>query len=188
MESVISRQSGRVLMNVRVFFRNYGREIRFFLLFVLFFFAGQGIHYATRSYTAPILVNFMNAEVSSKLINVVTPAENTRVDGNTIFSGTFQLNIAQGCEGTEGILLIAAAILAFYMGARQKFLGILTGFLIIYIANLLRIIALYYVLKYRPGLFDFMHIFVGQTFIIVIGLVFFVFWITAFAETHEQKS
>jgi len=175
-------------MNVRVFFRNYRKEIRFFLLFVLFFFAGQGIHYATRSYTAPILVNFLNADVGSKLINVITPVENTRVDGNIISSGTFQLNIAQGCEGTEGILLIAAAILAFYMGTRQKLLGILAGFLVIYAANMVRIISLYYVLKYRPALFDFMHIFVGQTFIIVIGLVFFVIWISAFAETHERNS
>ena len=175
-------------MNVRVFFRNYRREIRFFLLFVLFFFVGQGIHYTTRSYTAPVLVNFLNAGVASEIINAVTPGEKTRVEGNVIVSGTFQLNIAQGCEGIEGFLLIAAAILAFYMGTRQKLLGILTGFLVIYMANLLRIIALYYVLKYRPGLFDFMHIFVGQTFIIVIGLVFFVFWINAFARTDEQKT
>ena len=173
-------------MNVKVFLKSYRRELRFLLLFVLFFFLGQGIHYATRSYTAPFLVNFLNAGVSSKIINAVTPWEKTSLDGNVIVSGTFRLNVAQGCEGIEGILLIASAILAFAMGLREKILGILAGFLVIYGANILRIISLYYVLKYRPGLFDFMHIFVGQTFIIVIGLLFFLFWINAFSETHEK--
>ncbi len=173
-------------MNARIFLKSYKRELRFLLLFVLFFFLGQGIHYATRSYTAPFLVNFLNAGVSSKIINAVTPWEKTRLDGNVIVSGTFQLNVAQGCEGIEGVLLIASAILAFAMGLREKILGIFVGFLVIYGANILRIVSLYYVLKYRPALFDFMHIFVGQTFIIVIGLLFFLFWINAFSGTHEE--
>jgi exosortase family protein XrtM len=164
-------------MNLRAFTRNYRREIRFFLLFLLFFLAGQGVHYATQSWTAPFLVNVLNAGAGSKIINGVTPGEETRVEGNTIVSGSFRLNIAQGCEGIEGFLLIGAAILAFYMSIRLKLLGLLWGFLVIYFANLLRIVLLYYVLKYRPSLFDFMHIFVGQTFIIVVGILFFVFWV-----------
>jgi len=164
-------------MDFRIFARDYRKEIRFFLLFFLFFLIGQGVHYATRSWTAPFLVNVLNAGTGSKIINGITPAEKSRVEGNVIVSGNFRLNIAQGCEGTEGFLLIGAAILAFSMSARRKILGLLWGGLVIYLANLLRIVVLYYVLKYRPSLFDFMHIFVGQTFIIVIGLLFFVFWI-----------
>ena len=46
--------------------------------------------------------------------------------GDIIGSGGFTIRIAQGCEGTEGILLIIAALCAFSMGIKQKISGMLS--------------------------------------------------------------
>jgi exosortase/archaeosortase family protein len=63
-----------------------------------------------------------------------------------------------------------------------KVAGILAGSLVLYLANLVRITGLYYTLKYRPGLFDLAHVYIGQTFIICVGILFFLTWITKFAS------
>jgi len=116
----------------------------------------------------------------------LTPEEKTTVSGRVIGSGSFSLGIAKGCEGIEGILLLAAAVCAFPMGINKKIVGILTGSLVIYFSNLFRIVGLYYILKYKPQVFDIMHVFVGQTFIIFIALFFFIIWINAFGRTQEK--
>ena len=164
----------------------YKKEIRFFLLFILFFLLLQVAHYLTRPYTTPLLVDRLSAGVSGPLINLFTPEENVTVHGKIMGSGSFRLNVAAGCEGIEGVILITAAICAFYMTIKHKLLGIVVGTLIIYAANLARIVVLYYTLKYKPALFDVMHIFVGQTFIIIVGLLFFMFWISRFARLEKN--
>ena len=167
---------------IKIFINSKKREIRFFLLFLLFFFLGQAAHYSVRDYTTPLLVYKLNAQVSSKIINIITPSEKTFVRENVIGSRDFTIRIAEGCEGIEGILLLAAAIFAFPMGFMKKVYGVLAGCLMIYASNLLRIIALYYTLKYKPDMFDTMHIFIGQTFIILVGLAFFIIWINYFGK------
>jgi len=174
-------------LRIKIFLRSHKREIRFVLSFILFFFLLQIAHFSLKKYTSPLLIHKLNAEVSSKIINVITPDEKTFTRGDTIGSAGFSIRIAQGCEGIEGILLITAALCAFSMGMKQKVSGIIVGSLIIYVANLSRITALYYTLKYKPKLFDFLHVYVGQTFIIFIGVLFFILWISRFAELDEKQ-
>jgi len=71
------------------------------------------------------------------------------------------------------------------MGIKQKIGGIVTGSVILYAANLVRIIVLYYTLKYKPAMFDVAHVYIGQTFIIFIGILFFMAWIGVFSRVHE---
>ena len=174
-------------LRIKIFLKSHKREIRFVLYFVLFFLLLQIAHYSLQKYTSPLLVHKLNAEVSSKIINFITPSEKSFARGDIIGSGGFTIRIAQGCEGTEGILLIIAALCAFSMGIKQKISGMLAGSLIIYLANLVRITALYYTLKYKPGMFDLIHVYVGQTFIIFIGVLFFIVWISRFAELDEKR-
>ena len=172
--------------SIRAFIKSNRREIRFFLFFILFFIIGQALHYSVSTYTNPFLVNKLNADVSSKIINFLTPEEKATVRGRVIRSGSFSLGIAKGCEGIEGVLLLVAAVCAFPMGINQKIGGILAGSLVIYFSNLFRIVGLYYTLKYKPQAFDIMHVFVGQTFIIFVALLFFIIWINAFGRAKEK--
>ncbi|HPQ44145.1 MAG TPA: exosortase/archaeosortase family protein [Syntrophales bacterium] len=175
------------LLRARTFLKSHTKEVRFVLYFILFFLALQIAHYSVRSYTSPLLVHTLNAQVSSRIINIITPQEKSFSNGNIIGSSGFTIRIAQGCEGTEGILLIVAALCAFPLGIKQKIAGILAGSCIIYVANLIRIVVLYYTLKYKPGIFDLAHVYVGQTFIIVVGVLFFITWITHFAQPDERR-
>jgi len=145
------------------------------------------IHFLSRPYTTPFLVHTLTASVSSTIINTLTPGELTQTQGAVISSEHHAIDISEGCEGIEGILLLTSAILAFYAGIRAKILGIVAGSLVLYVSNLVRITALFYIFKYNPKLFDVMHVFVGQTFIIFVGIIFFIFWITTCAGTDDTS-
>jgi len=176
------------MLRLRIFIQTNKREIRFFLLFVLFFLIGQSLLYVSRSYTIEFMVNH-NAWMSSKIINVFTPDEKTYNQGSRIRgSRNFSINVEEGCDGIESMLIVIAAIWAFHMGVKEKIFGTLIGTFIIYLANLSRIIILYYTLKYKAGIFDIMHIYVGQIVIILIGVVFFIIWASRFAKINEQTS
>jgi exosortase family protein XrtM len=171
---------------VRRFFRSNAREIRFFIGFVVLFIVLQAAHYATRDYTTPLLVDTMTTRASSALINIITPDEKTVVRGNAIVGGA-TVEIMRGCEGIEGMLLLIAAVLAFPARAPAKIYGIMGGILFIYAFNLTRIAGLYYTVRFRPALFDMMHIYVGQTVIIIISLIFFVFWVSRIERIPQES-
>lgn len=158
-------------------FRENAREIKFFFGFIVLFILLQTIQYFTLSYTSPFLVDTMTIRASSAIINIITPDEKTVVQGG-IITGKATVAIMRGCEGVEGMLLLIAAICAFPARIISKVYGIVGGILIIYIFNLSRIVGLYYINRYRPDLFDMMHIYVGQTVIIIISLIFFIFWVS----------
>ena len=98
------------------------------------------------------------------------------------------VEVRRGCEGIEGMLLLIAAMMAFPAGLRAKLAGMIGGILFVYVFNLARIAGLYYVVKYKPILFDMMHIYVGQIIIIFIALVFFIFWLSALEKFRRKTA
>ncbi|MBW2112833.1 MAG: archaeosortase/exosortase family protein [Deltaproteobacteria bacterium] len=168
---------------LKLFIKSNRSEIRFFLLFILYFVLAQGLHYIIYPVTDPLLVHELNARASATIINLVTPGENCLVEGSLLRSGKFEVRVIEGCTGTEGMLLLVAAIWAFKMSLGKKLLGSLIGCFIVYLANLMRIVALYYCLKYRPDIFEVVHIYIGQILLIFIALLFFVLWTGRFAGT-----
>ncbi len=163
-------------------------ELRFVLLFILIFVAIQSLYYFSNSFKFPNKLQYVNALVSSTIINTVTPRENTTVEGRSLKSGGVSIEIAWGCEGTEGIFIIIAAMSAYYMSIRKKILGILVGTVFLYCLNIVRIIALYYTMRHKPAMFEIMHMYIGQTFIIFFGVLFFVTWIHFFSSTQTPRS
>lgn len=166
----------------------YRKEIKFFVYFILLFFTFQTLHYFVRPYIAPFVVHTLTTAGSAKLINLVMPLEKVYPQNEYLVSGGFKLKIARGCEGVEGVIILMAAILAFPAGIKPKLLGIIGGTFVLYILNLFRIAGLYYTLRYKPVLFDMMHVYVGQTLIILIAFLFFVAWLNILMNLNEKNS
>jgi len=161
---------------LRIFIRSNIPMIRFFMLFVLFLLAGHILLQISYRKVSPFLVDSLHVGVSAYIVNIISPGEKAAAQNGKIVSQNSALKIAKGCEGIEGILLIAAAVCAFPAGMRKKAFGLLAGVLFIYALNLTRIVGLWFTLRHKPALFDIMHIYVGQTFIILFGFLFFVWW------------
>jgi len=156
-------------------------------VFVILFFTLQTIYYFLRPAITPFVVDKLTTGMSLRIINTFSHTDKPNAQSAVISSENFSLKIERGCEGTEGMLLLVAAICAFPAGIRQKVLGITGGILVIYVFNLGRIAGLYFTLKLNPNLFDMMHIYVGQTIIIFIAIVFFIAWLSRIERTSRKN-
>ncbi len=161
-----------------VLFRSYSKEIKFLLLFIVFLLVGHIIVQLSFLKIGTFLINVMHTKVSAFIIGILSQDGSVVARNSSIVSKHLSMEIAKGCDGTEGILLIAAAMLAYPAGMIKRAYGLIAGVCVIYVFNLIRIIGLWFVLGHAPALFDFVHVYVGQTFIILFGFLYFLWWVT----------
>ena len=96
--------------------------------------------------------------------------------GSIIQVSSLSLDVKFGCNGLEAVMIYSIAVIAFPSSAMRKVLGILVGFVLIQIVNLVRIAALAYSGIHFPTLFEYLHIYVAQGVMIAVALgVFFIF-------------
>lgn len=174
--------------HVRRFFRRNRKEILFLVVFIGIYVAAQSLYYFSRPLNVPFFIQRTNTRLSSAVINTITPKEATVSAGAAIKSGNVSMSVGWGCEGVEGIFMIVAALIAYPMRFKWKVYGALAGTGLIFSLNIIRLMALWYTFRYKPALFDIMHVYVGQTFIIFFAVLFFVMWINAFADTQNHRS
>lgn len=89
----------------------------------------------------------------------------------------FAVSIEAGCNGIEATIVLIAAMLAFPASWRLKLIGIGIGILAIQIMNLLRIITLFYLGQWSQTAFEWAHLYIWQSLIILDVLVVFLIWL-----------
>jgi exosortase family protein XrtM len=111
------------------------------------------------------------------IIDRISPEEGVRAEGPRLISPKVRLSVLNGCEGTESILLFAAAVLAFPAPWRKKPAGLLLGLVWVFLLNQARIVSLFFILRHRPQWFEAMHGTIAPIFIIIAGGIVFSFWL-----------
>ena len=109
----------------------------------------------------------------------------TPIDSDVVHSGRllysqstgFAVSIEAGCNGIEATIVLLAGLLAFPATWVQKIWGLVLGFGAIQVANLLRIISLYYLGRWNMQWFEFAHIYLWQALIMLDVLVVWLLWI-----------
>jgi exosortase family protein XrtM len=132
-----------------------------------------------------VLIDRMTVSVSGWLIGELDPAEHIRAQGHRLISPKVRLSVLNGCEGTDVMLLLCAALMVFPMSWRQRIRGIIGGILLIYVINQVRIVTLYYSLRYYRSLFDPLHSFVAPSVIVALSVLYFLCW-TSHASRKEH--
>jgi len=95
----------------------------------------------------------------------------------------FAVSIEAGCNGVEAGIILVAAILAFPSRWREKLIGIVVGLATIQALNLLRIISLFYIGQWNRTFFEWAHLYVWQTLIMLDVLIVFLLWLR-WQSTH----
>lgn len=111
---------------------------------------------------------------SGALLNAI--GETVTVTGTVISSPRFGVNINNGCNGVEAMLILLASIVAFPATIRARAAGLFLGAIAVQILNAIRIVTLYLLGAYQPRLFDVFHTAVWQIAIILAAIVFFLVW------------
>jgi len=113
--------------------------------------------------------------------------EGATVREQVLSSPRFSVVIYNGCNGLEAILIFASGVLAFPAPAGRKALGLLLGFLAIQVANIVRVVSLFYIGIFKPAWFSTAHVFVWQSIIIVLGVVLWLVWVNRYALAPERR-
>ena len=170
-------------------FRSYGKEIRFLVIFVLTLgFLNFGYFLCGGTVVEEFVLTTLTAKPVFAIIKLLTPSEQAVLNGTFLSSPQVSFEIVRGCEGMEGMLLLVSAMCAFGISWRDKLKGILLGVAFIYTFNLLRIVGLYYLMTYNASLFNFIHLFIGQSITIILVSVFFILWVSRSLKKDENKS
>lgn len=151
---------------------------RFTLLFVFFLillFVGE----LTNTIQILVIIPFTECltKVCAKIISIF--------DQYVIFQGVdivnsqngFAVSIQAGCNGIEASIVLVSAILAFPAKFFAKILGMFIGTMSIQVLNIIRIISLFYLGQWNIEVFEWAHLYIWQTLIMLDALVVFLVWL-----------
>jgi exosortase H (IPTLxxWG-CTERM-specific) len=168
------------------FWRNHRQEIGFLTVFVVVLGGGfllislnQVNDYVIEPFTGLV------ARVSGLTLDLI--GQDVTMRGTAIRNQRFGVNIKNGCNGVETMIIFAAAVLAFPTGWRQRLTGLILGSLAIQAVNLVRVVALFLTGAYFPDLFDASHTTVWQTVVILFGVLLWIFWANRFAAVTPER-
>jgi len=99
------------------------------------------------------------------------------ISGSVINVKGLTMDVRFGCNGLEAFLIYTVAILAFPTKVKKKIVGIVGGFFVLQILNVLRIAGLGLSGVYLKKYFEYLHIYVAQGIMIAVALVLFLFWL-----------
>lgn len=130
---------------------------------------------AAQSLTVTSWTGFL-ARVSALLMQLIDPR--IVADGFQIrnVETGYAVAIRAGCNGVEASMVLAAAILAFPGAWSLKLLGIVGGVAAIQVANLIRIVTLFYIGEWSDSALMVAHLYVWPSLIILDALVIFLLW------------
>jgi exosortase family protein XrtM len=149
------------------------------LVFFLAIFASLQGCYATAKGTwiERVLIDKITVQSAAWIISQVDPSSKVEPVGSRLRSPTGGLNILNGCEGTDILFLLIAAMLVAPQSWRARFLGIVLGVAFIFALNQARVVALFYAFRHDRAIFEILHGTVAPLLLIIATGAFFVVWL-----------
>jgi exosortase/archaeosortase family protein len=153
--------------------------IRLLLLVTVWFFSYSLILKPTRIIDRPI-TNFVSLFVV-KSIHLLSPSqppitwvEDVSLGRNYLFQNNVQVvGIYDACNGIDMMFTFISIIVLLPYPIKRKLLFSIAGIIVITIANIIRICALYYIYIYQRTVFDFSH---HYLFSIIMDVLIFYGW------------
>ncbi len=162
------------------FWRRNRRELKFLIVFALLL--GGGFTLISLNWVNDHVIDPFTggiARVSGATLDLM--GQNVKMQGTMLRSPRFAVNIKNGCNGVEAMLIFLAAVLAFPAPWKSRLMGLALGILAIQIVNLIRVVALFLTGVYFPKIFDTSHTVIWQTVVILFGVLLWIFWANRFA-------
>ena len=156
-------------------------EARFLATFLLVL-AGSFVLLSWRPVNDGVVEPFTGAVARASGVALRLVGEDVVRTGTILRSSSFAVNIRNGCNGVEAMVILLAAILAYPAPWRARGIGLALGVVVIQLVNLVRVVALFLTGAYLPSFFDSSHTLVWQSVVILVALMVWVYWAKRFAH------
>lgn len=100
------------------------------------------------------------------------------VSGASVGIPGFAVEIKNNCNAIYEIGLYASAIFAYPATLRQRTLGFAIGSVLLYLANLIRVLALIGIGRYFPGGFQIAHLYFFQALFLALVAACWIIWLS----------
>lgn len=166
--------------------RGYRQEI-LFLAFFIVLLGGSFTLVSLNAVNDHVIEPFTAAiaRVSGAVLNLM--GQGITMEGTIVRNARFAVNIENGCNGVETMLIFCSAVLAFPAPWPARLGGLVLGCVAIQIINLARVVALFLTGAYLPDFFDSSHTVVWQTVVILFGVLLWILWADRFAMGKNTK-
>jgi len=124
--------------------------------------------------------------VSGAVLNLT--GQEVAVKGTLMSSPTFAVDVKNGCNGLEAMLLIVSAMIAFPATWKSRLTGIALGSLLIQAVNVIRIDSLFILGRDYPHLFETFHVTIWQVIIFLLSIGIFIFWSARAGRRIEARA
>jgi exosortase/archaeosortase family protein len=104
------------------------------------------------------------------------------LSGAVIAGPGVSLIVVERCSTLFEMGIFLAALIAYPARPRAKLWGALAGVGCIFLLGITRVVALYYIGRYAPDFFELAHIHVGQSLLILLIVLLWVYWVERFAR------
>jgi exosortase H (IPTLxxWG-CTERM-specific) len=161
------------------------------IVFVAKFVAGLLVFYAVVALNPVndyVIVPFTEVVARSSALVLRSVESGVETAGTVMRSPRFALDVQNGCNGVEATILLAAAILAFPATLRSRLIGLAIASVAIELLNLVRLSSLFWLGEHHRRIFDFFHVAVWQSLVILAAISIFVLWSWKFAEKPLAES
>lgn len=98
------------------------------------------------------------------------------VQGTLVSSQDFSFRIVDLCTAVVPMMIFTSAVIAFPSRPKEKALGLLLGIGGLYVVNQIRLVSLFYIGSYVPGIFSATHLLVWQSLMILLAIGLWLFW------------
>jgi exosortase family protein XrtM len=122
------------------------------------------------------LIDEATVKPAAWLANRLVPGLNVMAAGSHLQSAQTSVNVLFGCEGSDVLMLLWAAICAAPARWPFRLAGLAVGALGVFVLNEARVLALFFSLQYRPAWFGPLHGLVAPLFVVVAVVVMFIAW------------
>lgn len=160
--------------------RAYKQEITFLALFLVILSTGFTL-ISLNAVNDHVIEPFTAGVAKASGIALDLIGQDVTMNGTRIRNARFAVNIRNGCNGVETMIIFLAAVVAFPAPWRARAWGLVLGIVAIQIVNLIRVVALFLTGAYFPRFFDSSHTVVWQTIVIAFGVLLWIFWANRFA-------
>ena len=150
-------------------------EVRFLLTFLLVL-AGSFALIAWRPVNDGVIEPFTGQIAKASGVVLRAIGQDVVRTGTMLRSPRFAVNIRNGCNGVEAMVILLAAIVAFPAPWRARGIGLAVGAVAIQVVNLVRVVALFLTGAYLPRFFDTSHTVVWQSLVILSAVLIWIFW------------
>lgn len=149
------------------------RGAAFIAVFVVLQLSWQGLRGTAAE---RLVVHSGVVQPAAYVVNRITPQVGASAQGSTLRAVGGSLNVRNGCEGTEALFLLIAALSVAPLSWRARAVGLLYGLPLVYVLNEARVLVLFYAYRADPASFDLLHGSVTPIALVLAVAVYFHAW------------